>query len=140
MPVSASGGTVAIHAIGDRANDEVLDLFEGSLSDGADPGPPQDRTCLGPVPGRHRAHGCSGSHGFGATGFPRFGGRLAGKATGPTGRADLSARGSGCGRCLDDRWLRLSGRASEPVGMESPQLPARPDSDPELRWISSAGH
>ncbi len=31
------GGTVAIHAIGDRANDEVLDLFEGLVSRGADP-------------------------------------------------------------------------------------------------------
>jgi predicted amidohydrolase YtcJ len=30
------GGTVAIHAIGDRANDRVLDLFEGLVSDGAD--------------------------------------------------------------------------------------------------------
>ncbi|MEX0667294.1 MAG: amidohydrolase family protein [Acidimicrobiia bacterium] len=32
------GGTVAIHAIGDRANDQVLDLFEGLISHGADPG------------------------------------------------------------------------------------------------------
>ncbi len=31
------GGAVAIHAIGDRANDEVLDLFEVLLSEGADP-------------------------------------------------------------------------------------------------------
>ena len=30
------GGTVAIHAIGDRANDQVLDLFSELLSDGAD--------------------------------------------------------------------------------------------------------
>lgn len=32
------GGTVAIHAIGDRANDQVLDLFEGLFKHGADPG------------------------------------------------------------------------------------------------------
>jgi predicted amidohydrolase YtcJ len=31
------GGSVAIHAIGDRANDEVLDLFDVLLSEGADP-------------------------------------------------------------------------------------------------------
>jgi predicted amidohydrolase YtcJ len=31
------GGTVAIHAIGDRANDEVLDLFEDLIGAGADP-------------------------------------------------------------------------------------------------------
>jgi predicted amidohydrolase YtcJ len=31
------GGAVAIHAIGDRANDEVLDLFEVLLAEGADP-------------------------------------------------------------------------------------------------------
>lgn len=31
------GGAVAIHAIGDRANDEVLDLFEVLLGEGADP-------------------------------------------------------------------------------------------------------
>lgn len=31
------GGAVAIHAIGDRANDEVLDLFEVLISEGADP-------------------------------------------------------------------------------------------------------
>jgi predicted amidohydrolase YtcJ len=30
------GGTVAIHAIGDKANDHVLDLFEVLVSDGAD--------------------------------------------------------------------------------------------------------
>ena len=30
-------GTVAIHAIGDRANDQVLDLFEGIVAGGADP-------------------------------------------------------------------------------------------------------
>ena len=30
------GGTVAIHAIGDLANDAVLDLFEGLLDEGAD--------------------------------------------------------------------------------------------------------
>jgi predicted amidohydrolase YtcJ len=30
------GGTVAIHAIGDRANDHVLDLFDALVSDGAD--------------------------------------------------------------------------------------------------------
>lgn len=34
----ALGGTVAIHAIGDRANDRVLDLFEGLVNLGADPG------------------------------------------------------------------------------------------------------
>ena len=32
------GGTVAIHAIGDLANDRVLDLFEALIRDGADPG------------------------------------------------------------------------------------------------------
>jgi predicted amidohydrolase YtcJ len=32
------GGTVAIHAIGDRANDRVLDLFETLIGEGADPG------------------------------------------------------------------------------------------------------
>jgi len=32
------GGTVAIHAIGDLANDRVLDLFESLIRDGADPG------------------------------------------------------------------------------------------------------
>ena len=32
------GGAVAIHAIGDRANDSVLDVFAQLLSDGADPG------------------------------------------------------------------------------------------------------
>ena len=32
------GGAVAIHAIGDRANDDVLDLFEVLLGEGADPG------------------------------------------------------------------------------------------------------
>jgi len=32
------GGDVAIHAIGDRANDEVADLFEHLISEGADPG------------------------------------------------------------------------------------------------------
>jgi predicted amidohydrolase YtcJ len=31
------GGDVAIHAIGDRANDEVADLFEHLISEGADP-------------------------------------------------------------------------------------------------------
>lgn len=31
------GGAVAIHAIGDRANDEVLDIFELLLGDGIDP-------------------------------------------------------------------------------------------------------
>jgi predicted amidohydrolase YtcJ len=31
------GGSVAIHAIGDRANDEVLDLFEELIDMGADP-------------------------------------------------------------------------------------------------------
>lgn len=31
-------GAVAIHAIGDRANDSVLDVFDQLLSDGADPG------------------------------------------------------------------------------------------------------
>ena len=31
------GGEVAIHAIGDRANDEVADFFEHLISDGADP-------------------------------------------------------------------------------------------------------
>jgi predicted amidohydrolase YtcJ len=31
------GGAVAIHAIGDRANDEVLDFFEILLGEGADP-------------------------------------------------------------------------------------------------------
>ncbi|CAN5869985.1 hypothetical protein BH23ACT4_BH23ACT4_05740 [soil metagenome] len=31
------GGDVAIHAIGDRANDEVADFFEDLISDGADP-------------------------------------------------------------------------------------------------------
>jgi predicted amidohydrolase YtcJ len=31
------GGSVAIHAIGDRANDRVLDLFEGLIDMGADP-------------------------------------------------------------------------------------------------------
>lgn len=31
------GGTVAIHAIGDRANDQVLDLFEELVSTGAEP-------------------------------------------------------------------------------------------------------
>lgn len=31
------GGDVAIHAIGDRANDEVADFFEYLISDGADP-------------------------------------------------------------------------------------------------------
>jgi hypothetical protein len=31
------GGTVAIHAIGDRANDHVVDFFESMVSDGADP-------------------------------------------------------------------------------------------------------
>jgi predicted amidohydrolase YtcJ len=31
------GGTVAIHAIGDRANDQVLDLLEGLVGNGADP-------------------------------------------------------------------------------------------------------
>ncbi len=31
------GGDVAIHAIGDRANDEVADFFEHLISDGADP-------------------------------------------------------------------------------------------------------
>ncbi|MEX0667133.1 MAG: amidohydrolase family protein, partial [Acidimicrobiia bacterium] len=30
------GGTVAIHAIGDKANDHVLDLFESLVSEGAD--------------------------------------------------------------------------------------------------------
>jgi predicted amidohydrolase YtcJ len=30
------GGTVAIHAIGDKANDRVLDLFQALVSDGAD--------------------------------------------------------------------------------------------------------
>ncbi|HEY5890941.1 MAG TPA: amidohydrolase family protein [Acidimicrobiia bacterium] len=33
----ALGGAVAIHAIGDRANDEVLDLFEVLLGEGAHP-------------------------------------------------------------------------------------------------------
>lgn len=32
------GGTVAIHAIGDLANDRVLDLFEVLIREGADPG------------------------------------------------------------------------------------------------------
>ena len=32
------GGTVAIHAIGDRANDQVLDLFEVLVGNGVDPG------------------------------------------------------------------------------------------------------
>ena len=32
------GGAVAIHAIGDRANDGVLDFFEQLIEDGADPG------------------------------------------------------------------------------------------------------
>ncbi len=32
------GGSVAIHAIGDRANDQVLDLFEDLVGMGADPG------------------------------------------------------------------------------------------------------
>jgi hypothetical protein len=32
-----AGGGVALHAIGDRANDVVLDLFEGLIDDGADP-------------------------------------------------------------------------------------------------------
>lgn len=32
------GGSVAIHAIGDRANDEVLDLYEELVGMGADPG------------------------------------------------------------------------------------------------------
>lgn len=31
------GGAVAIHAIGDRANDEVLDVFESLIADGAEP-------------------------------------------------------------------------------------------------------
>jgi len=31
------GGGVALHAIGDRANDVALDLFEGLIDDGADP-------------------------------------------------------------------------------------------------------
>lgn len=31
------GGTVAIHAIGDLANDRVLDLFDAMVTDGADP-------------------------------------------------------------------------------------------------------
>jgi predicted amidohydrolase YtcJ len=31
------GGSVAIHAIGDRANDNVLDVFEGLIDMGADP-------------------------------------------------------------------------------------------------------
>lgn len=31
------GGTVAIHAIGDLANDQVLDLFENLITEGADP-------------------------------------------------------------------------------------------------------
>lgn len=31
------GGTVALHAIGDRANDQVLDLFDAMVTDGADP-------------------------------------------------------------------------------------------------------
>jgi hypothetical protein len=31
------GGGVALHAIGDRANDVALDLFEGLIEDGADP-------------------------------------------------------------------------------------------------------
>jgi predicted amidohydrolase YtcJ len=31
------GGAVAIHAIGDLANDQVLDLFEDLITDGADP-------------------------------------------------------------------------------------------------------
>jgi predicted amidohydrolase YtcJ len=31
------GGTVAIHAIGDRANDQVLDLLQLLVNDGADP-------------------------------------------------------------------------------------------------------
>ena len=31
------GGAVAIHAIGDRANDEVMDLFEALVQDGTDP-------------------------------------------------------------------------------------------------------
>jgi hypothetical protein len=34
----ALGGAVAIHAIGDRANDEVLDLFETLVTQGAEPG------------------------------------------------------------------------------------------------------
>lgn len=32
------GGSVAIHAIGDRANDSVLDLYEDLIGQGADPG------------------------------------------------------------------------------------------------------
>lgn len=31
------GGTVALHAIGDRANDGVLDVFDSLIDDGADP-------------------------------------------------------------------------------------------------------
>ena len=31
------GGTVAVHAIGDRANDQVIDLFERMVGGGADP-------------------------------------------------------------------------------------------------------
>ncbi len=34
----AAGGGVALHAIGDRANDLVLDLFESCIGAGADPG------------------------------------------------------------------------------------------------------
>lgn len=34
----AAGGRVALHAIGDRANDLVLDLFEACIGAGADPG------------------------------------------------------------------------------------------------------